>query len=499
MLERMRNGRDVARSSGRPYLALAVAAGAALLLATPTRAQTPEQIYDSGNFPTSLAQFEVDANPTGTSESYSPAGGISDLSKVVFFQPLGSNGRSCATCHQPPSAWGLSLSNIRARYTATGGLDPAFATIDGATCPINATSRGQPTSAYSLLLNQGLFRAPIALPDSVQFTVKVLSDPYGCNTNPAFNQTVDPATGKKVRVISIYRRPSPTANLAFVINPVPAEIGAKIFPPAINWDGRADNLEDQANEAVKRHFELPGPLSADQISQMASFEASVFSAQISDNVAGSLTGGGAHGGPVNLAETRVGQFAKLRDSLAIYFPWSKQAGGNATSDKRLSVFRGEEIFNTRTFLISNVEGIPNQVNQGTCEFCHSQVGAADDPTGTRFLVGVGVDGSSQAFGGPAPSPLLPVFELTCKGTLHTQHHGQTMITTDPGRALTTGKCFDIGKFKIPPLRGLAARAPYFFNGSAATLADVVNFYDTRFNIGLSAQDKEDLTNFLSEL
>ena len=44
-----------------------------------------------------------------------------------------------------------------------------------------------------------------------------------------------------------------------------------------------------------------------------------------------------------------------------------------------------------------------------------------------------------------------------------------------------------------------ARAPYFHDGSAATLADVVNFYDTRFRIGLSTQDKQDLVNFLSAL
>jgi len=72
-------------------------------------------------------------------------------------------------------------------------------------------------------------------------------------------------------------------------------------------------------------------------------------------------------------------------------------------------------------------------------------------------------------------------------------------TTDPGLAMITGKWADIGKFKGPILRGLAARAPYFHNGSAATLLDAVNFYDTRFNIGMSAQQKSDLVAFLSAL
>jgi hypothetical protein len=71
--------------------------------------------------------------------------------------------------------------------------------------------------------------------------------------------------------------------------------------------------------------------------------------------------------------------------------------------------------------------------------------------------------------------------------------------TDPGRALITGKCADIGKVKGPILRGLAARAPYFHNGSAATLADVVEFYNQRFAIGFTDQQKADLVAFLSAL
>ena len=42
--------------------------------------------------------------------------------------------------------------------------------------------------------------------------------------------------------------------------------------------------------------------------------------------------------------------------------------------------------------------------------------------------------------------------------------------------MITGKWADIGRFKGPILRALAARAPYFHNGSAATLEEVVEFY-----------------------
>src|SRR5271156_2785293 len=89
---------------------------------------------------------------------------------------------------------------------------------------------------------------------------------------------------------------------------------------------------------------------------------------------------------------------------------------------------------------------------------------------------------------PGPPALdiagLPVFTLQCvAGPLA----GKTFYVTDPGRALISGNCADIGKTKGPILRGLAARAPYFHNGSAPTLQAVVEFYDQRFGIGLTSQ------------
>ena len=65
-------------------------------------------------------------------------------------------------------------------------------------------------------------------------------------------------------------------------------------------------------------------------------------------------------------------------------------------------------------------------------------------------------------------------------------------TTDPGRAMVTGRWRDVGKFKGPVLRALAARAPYFHDGSAATLSEVLEFYDKRFRLQLSDREKADL-------
>ena len=74
-----------------------------------------------------------------------------------------------------------------------------------------------------------------------------------------------------------------------------------------------------------------------------------------------------------------------------------------------------------------------------------------------------------------------------------------MLTTDPGRAMVTGACADIGKFKVPGLRGLAARSPYFHNGTATSLLDVVNFYDQRFGMLLTDDQKADMVAFLGTL
>ena len=88
---------------------------------------------------------------------------------------------------------------------------------------------------------------------------------------------------------------------------------------------------------------------------------------------------------------------------------------------------------------------------------------------------------------------LPVYRLRNLET-HDKVH-----TTDPGRAMITGRWADIGKFKGPILRALAARAPYFHNGSAVTLEEVIDFYDVRFNVGLTNQERADLAAFLRAL
>jgi len=81
---------------------------------------------------------------------------------------------------------------------------------------------------------------------------------------------------------------------------------------------------------------------------------------------------------------------------------------------------------------------------------------------------------------------------------------------DAGRYDVTGQNEDWGRFRTPTLRNVAVTAPYFHDGSAATLADVVEFYDkggkpnrnldqALLPLKLSPQQKQDLVRFLESL
>jgi cytochrome c peroxidase len=129
-----------------------------------------------------------------------------------------------------------------------------------------------------------------------------------------------------------------------------------------------------------------------------------------------------------------------------------------------------------------------QAIPGTCTVCHDTPNVGHHSVPAPLNIGVA---------DPQP-PGLDVSGMP-RYTLQHTTTGATVTVTDPGRALITGKWEDIGKFKGPILRGLAGRAPYFHNGSAPSLDAVINFYDVRFNIGLTDQEKADLVAFLRSL
>ena len=143
--------------------------------------------------------------------------------------------------------------------------------------------------------------------------------------------------------------------------------------------------------------------------------------------------------------------------------------------------------------------------------------AFGDPKRLGIMDNSNLTGDGQVVNVMAITPDFPQFAFYCptgsitffsqpeaRSRIARMHPGHPMtcdefITTDPGKGLITGKCADLGKMKVPILRGVGARAPYFHGGNAATLNDVVNFYNNRFNIGLTAQQKQDLVNYLNSL
>ena len=55
------------------------------------------------------------------------------------------------------------------------------------------------------------------------------------------------------------------------------------------------------------------------------------------------------------------------------------------------------------------------------------------------------------------------------------------------------------QWRPSPLKGLWQHAPYFHDGSAATLTDVVEAYDSKLDLGLSADQVSDLAEYLKSL
>ena len=119
-------------------------------------------------------------NVGGASQTYSSTGGGIDQTGL-FFQSLGTNGRSCGTCHQPSDAMSVSAVDVQWRFAQTAGVDPIFRTVDGSNCDHNmdvSTLAGR-YSAYSLLRTRGLIRIALAVPSGANYAVTAVNNPYG--------------------------------------------------------------------------------------------------------------------------------------------------------------------------------------------------------------------------------------------------------------------------------------------------------------------------------
>ena len=456
---------------------VAAALVAALALARSQPAGAEEGVIDTPNPSGVLRTITLDGQPL-------------DLSNP-FFKSLGTNGRTCASCHVASAGWSITPTEVQARFDATGGRDPIFRTNDGSNSPrADVSTVAARRTAYSMLLTKGLIRVGLPIPEGAEFDLVDVDDPYDY---------------ADARELSLFRRPLPTTNIRFLT--------------AVMWDGRESfapfgttpilsdatpeenaaalfaDLMHQADGATVSHAEGRS-LSSAQRKAIAKFQLNLATAQVFDRNAGALTARGGRGGPGRLArevfyvtindvlgeDVLTGKFDPR--AMTLYERWAGSANPN-----RAAIARGAELFNTKPIAITGVGGLNDDLNlpviAGTCTSCH------DSPNVGNHSVALPIDiGLSDA---EFRTPEMPLYTLKNKAT------GEVRQTTDPGRALLTGRWKDIGKFKGPILRGLAARAPYFHNGAAADLGEVLDFYDTRFDIGFTDQEREDLIAFLNAL
>ena len=439
-----------------------------------------------------------------------------------FFQSLGTNGRSCSTCHVAVQALSFSAAGARQRFEQSQGSDPLFAAIDGANC-----TNVQPAdrAGHSLVLQSGLIRIGLKLPDNPQYTISVVHDPYRCAITP------DPKGGQPT--ISVYRRPLPTTNLVFLSTIMfdGRETGARLdngptFPANLLID-----LTHQAMDATLIHAQATQSPTAAQLAQIVEFEMGLFTAQARDRQAGHLAARHAQGGPLYLANQSY--YPGINDSLGadptgkafdeaamtLFAPWAKLGGDDdgeaeGRNAARRAIAAGEELFNSAPLQISNVRGLNDNAGLGKprsfvghCTSCHDtpDVGNHSLPlpldigTAHTALPGMESDPNISAALAQLSMPDLPVYLISGCPNPFAPGEPESFYTSDPGKALITGQCRDFNRLKGPVLRGLAGRAPYFHNGAAADLRQVVNFYNERFSMQLSEEQKSDLVAFLNSL
>jgi hypothetical protein len=465
---------------------------AALLLSGPGEAGERTHLPNLLPFP----------NPGGFAATYSADGSI-DLTGP-FFQSLGTNGRSCGTCHQASDGWTVTPGHIRARFDATDGTDPIFRTNDGSNSPNADVSTVRARRlAYSMLLTKGLIRVGIGIPADAEFELAAVDDPYGYAS---------------ANELSLFRRPLPATNLNLLSTLMwdgretfkdPA--GSCIFGTTNCYASMHFDLADQSNAATTGHAQ-GSPLTPDQREAIVAFETTLSTAQIFDDDAGDLDARGALGGAKLLSgqpfyfginDVVSGDYATHAafnpTVFTLYDAWGG-VGSHHNSDAkehdkgraeaRAAVVRGQALFNSKPIQITGVKGLNDDLNvaslPGTCTTCHDAPNIGDHSIPAPLDIGL-TDASRR-------TPDLPLYTLR-----HTVAPFETVQTTDPGRALVTGKWKDIGRFKGPVLRAVAARAPYFHNGSAKDLGAVVDFYNQRFGIGFTDAEKDDLIAFLLTL
>jgi cytochrome c peroxidase len=378
-------------------------------------------------------------NPDGLAATSSTQGSV-NLSGE-YFQAQGSNGRSCSTCHIPENAWSINPTTISQLFELTDGTHPIFNALD-ADNPDNDLSTVEARRAnYSMMLTRGVFRRGGAPRANREWDVIAVDDPHEfANVN---------------RIVQ-WRRVMPTINFHF-------------GSATVAWDGGnsvgADQHAGLVNQATRNvtGAQQGQPAPAEVIADIVNFETSLSTAQAISIGTGRLNAGGARGGPEELS-----QMTRTQGRFDLFDAWI-----DSPVPSRRQIARGQELFNS--------------VNSGgrSCVGCHNSANNGTNINDTLF--------DTRTASGEARTPDLPLYTLRNRAT------GEERQLTDTGAGNVTGLWRDLGRFKTPTMRALSARAPYFHNGSAATLEDVVRHYERFVGFVFTDQEREDLVAFMKAL
>lgn len=416
----------------------------------------PEQVAQT------TSALEPTVNLSGFAESLHTSGTIDRTNP--FFQALGTNPRTCETCHGSATGWSTNSISNTLQFLLSAGTGPLFNLVDSGNSPVAdiSTFPARVATFGDVVLKRGLTRFSRTVSPTAEYNVIAVSDPYGFSTTTTF---------------SSFRRPTPTANETKTSTILSTSV------PAAGSDVPSQ-LRTILPGGVRLHEQGAVPATQAQADAAGAFMLGVIFAQSFDFKAGRLDSDGANGGPAALLAQPF--YLGINDSAGhdptgapfnpnvfnIYDGWSKYAGhanDGSPQAARGAIYRGQVVFNTA----------------GHCSGCHDtpNVGGHSLPaffnTGTADPANCGAD--------------LPVL------TLQNKTSGEIKLTCDTGRAQATGLWADIGKFRASPLRGLASHAPYFHDGQAATINDVIQHYQDRFSLGLTTQQIRDLAAFLNAL
>jgi cytochrome c peroxidase len=398
---------------------------------------------DTGQLPNNFPFL----NPAGTAATYSTAGFV-DLENP-FHVPQGTNGRSCESCHLPHVGWSIRPIDVELKFLLTGGKDPIFNAIDANRPRPDETSLKAKYASYSML-RKGLFRRNGTVQSTYDYEIVSFDDPLGA--------------GASLTRFEFFRRPLATANF---------HIAKNIGWHDQNTNGSGNVHAGLINQAAGNitGAQQGAPATPETLESIAVYEEGLAFAQQFVFGVGALDSCGARGGPENLSgETPVRGRFNLFDAWINLVPGS--CSTRSADRKRAQIARGQELFNNRN---------PG----GRCSFCHDAQNNGSNIRGDLFNVGA----SRAEFRRPG----MPLYKLKNKTT------GEEWVTTDPGRAARSGLWTDLDLFKTPSLRGLSARAPYFHNGIAQTLEDVVIHYEKALGFVFTKQEREDLVAFLEAL